>query len=169
MTIFGEFDVNITINGNPMHYVGKITVDSDGNFNTDLHLDHGVGTLGHFTGHLDFSEEDDETPILCYEFTQHALSPGLPEVGEHSGYVESVNKEGDLVFNGHDITISFHKSEEQNVQKVQEEEQEAAEIQPQEAQEVQPQEAQEVQPQEAQEVQPQEVQEVQPQEVQHAE
>ncbi|QGR03865.1 hypothetical protein EDL80_04910 [Ehrlichia ruminantium] len=116
MAIFGEFDVDIAIDGNAMHYVGKITVNNDGNFNSDLNLDHGlVGTLGHFLGHINSDHSDPNKHVLFYEFTQHAISPGLPEVGAYSGHIEAEDKGGNLVFNGDHITISLHKPGEQEV------------------------------------------------------
>ena len=137
MTIFGEFDVDITIPGSQTHYIGKVIIGDGGNFNIDLHLDGGLGTFGHLSGHLDSSDDDPEQHVLCYEFTQHVFSPGLPEIGAYSGHIPATDKDGDFVFNGPDITILFHKTEEQKVQSVKEE-QEAQKIQEvQEAKEVQ--------------------------------
>ncbi|AHX06121.1 hypothetical protein ECHLIB_0039 [Ehrlichia chaffeensis str. Liberty] len=112
MDIFGnEFDVHVNANGT--EYAGKMSIDSNGDFDVNLDLQDGVGTLGHLSGHISQSE-DAANYIIEYIFDQCIIYPELPVLHSFNGQIVSPAEEGSIIFdNGDNIQISLHGLQEQ--------------------------------------------------------
>ncbi|UKC53668.1 hypothetical protein [Ehrlichia canis] len=88
MDIFSN-ELNATVHVNGTTYEGKVTIDNNGNFDTNLSLADGVGTLGHLYGNISQNNETKDSYTLEYIFEQRIVYPTLPILHSFNGQIVS--------------------------------------------------------------------------------
>ena len=121
MDIFSN-ELNATVHVNGTTYEGKIIIDNNGNFDTNLSLSDGVGTLGHLCGNISQNNETKENSyILEYIFEQRIVYPTLPILHSFNGQIVSSAEEAlphQIAFDNSNDNIKIILSDSEVVQPV---------------------------------------------------
>ena len=110
MDIFGnEFDVHINANGTD--YTGQVVVSNEGSFDTELQLQGGIGTFGHFSGDILRNDDGLESSYIAhYLFEQRIIHPDSPVLHSFTGEAELHIEGNNITFSDENITASLHSS-----------------------------------------------------------
>ncbi|AAZ68951.1 hypothetical protein [Ehrlichia canis] len=121
MDIFSN-ELNATVHVNGTTYEGKVIIDNNGNFDTNLSLADGVDTLGHLCGNISQNNETKENSyILEYIFEQRIVYPTLPILHSFNGQIVSSAEEAlphQIAFDNSNDNIKIILSDSEIVQPV---------------------------------------------------